>query len=102
MKEVYQNRNGDKAPIFIISQFRRFIKANSKMTLGQQSGAKNFSPAQQKRNILSNIGNMFMGKQKIDIENGQIIAESNRGKSAKTPQNLQFTGKKPLDNETIL
>lgn len=35
MKEVYQNRNGDKAPIFIISQFRRFIKANSKMTLGQ-------------------------------------------------------------------
>lgn len=44
MKEVYQNRNGDKAPIFIISQFRRFIKANSKMTLGQQSGAKNFHP----------------------------------------------------------
>ena len=39
---------------------------------------------------------------KKDIENGQIIAESNRGKSAKTPQNLQFTGKKPLDNETIL
>jgi len=64
MKEVYQNRNGDKAPIFIISQFRRFIKANSKMTLGQQSGAKKFSPAQQKRNILSNVGNMFMGKQK--------------------------------------
>lgn len=44
MKEVYQNRNGDKAPIFIISQFRRFIKANSKMTLGQQSSAKNFHP----------------------------------------------------------
>lgn len=35
MKEVYQNRNGDKAPIFIISQFRRFIKANSKMPLRQ-------------------------------------------------------------------
>ena len=45
---------------------------------------------------------MFMGKQKKDIENGQIIAKLNRGKSAKTPQNLQFTGKKPLDNETIL
>lgn len=44
MKEVYQNRNGDKAPIFIISQFRRFIKANSKMPLGQQNGAKNFHP----------------------------------------------------------
>jgi hypothetical protein len=44
MKEVCQNRNGDKAPIFIISQFRRFIKANSQMTLGQQSGAKNFHP----------------------------------------------------------
>ena len=42
------------------------------------------------------------GKAKIDIANGQIIAESNRGKSAKTPQNLQFTGKKPLDNATIL
>mgnify|MGYP000981324511 CR=1 FL=1 len=39
---------------------------------------------------------------KKDIENEQIIAESNRGESAKTPQNLQFTGKKPLDNETIL
>jgi len=39
---------------------------------------------------------MFMGKQKKDIENGQIIAESNRGKSAKTPQNLQFTGKSLL------
>lgn len=67
MKEVYQNRNGDKAPIFIISQFRRFIKANSKMTLGQFGRGKSAQKAlyaQQKRNILSNIGNMFMGKQK--------------------------------------
>ncbi len=71
MKEVYQNRNGDKAPIFIISQFRRFIKANSKMTLGQQSGAKNFHPLNKNVTFLSNIGNMFMGKQKRILKTGR-------------------------------
>lgn len=74
MKEVYQNRNGDKAPIFIISQFRRFIKANSKMPLGQfgRGGQRKKSPyVQQKRNILSNIGNMFMGKQKKMLKTGR-------------------------------
>lgn len=69
---------------------------------GRRGQRKKSLYVQQKRNILSNIGNMFMEKQKKDIENGQIIAKLNRGKSAKTPQNLQFTGKKPLDNETIL
>ena len=74
MKEVYQNRNGDKAPIFIISQFRRFIKANSKMTLGQfgRGGQRKKSLyVQQKRNILSNIGNMFMEKQKKKLKTGR-------------------------------
>ncbi len=74
MKEVYQNRNGDKAPIFIISQFRRFIKANSKMPLGQfgRGGqCKKSLYVQQKRNILSNIGNMFMEKQKKILKTGR-------------------------------
>lgn len=101
MKEVYQNRNGDKAPIFIISQFRRFIKANSKMPLGQQSGAKNFHPLN-KNVTFYQISETCSWENKKDIENGQIIAKLNKEKSAETPQNLQFTGKKPLDNETIL
>ena len=74
MKEVYQNRNGDKAPIFIISQFRRFIKANSKMQLGQfgRGGQRKKSLyVQQKRNILSNIVNMFMEKQKKILKTGR-------------------------------
>ena len=74
MKEVYQNRNGDKAPIFIISQFRRFIKANSKMPLGQfgrREQRKKSLYVQQKRNILSNIGNKFMEKRGGILKTGR-------------------------------
>lgn len=72
------------------------------MTLGQQSGAKNFHPLNKNVTFYQISETCSWENKKKDIENGQIIAESNGGKSAKTPQNLQFTGKKPLDNETIL